>query len=281
LIVFAVFLRQTGCLIFFFLLVYNDFGCNTGDRNKVNKQMKSKKKVKAISQISGKEYPVSELVPGIAIRKPLLELIKQKYPHWGGEGFISNTELNMFRHLYVQKMMEEEIGDLSKLEQEVLNSIKKSEILAKNVEPEIDETFTLGQKVADKIANFGGSWTFIISFLFFIILWMFVNVYLLIAKPFDPYPFILLNLILSCLAALQAPVIMMSQHRQESRDRQRSEHDYQINLKAELEIRQLNEKMDHLLIHQGQRLLEIQQVQVELMEEIIEKIDPKKASQIS
>ena len=115
------------------------------------------------------------------------------------------------------------------------------------------------------------------SFLFFIVLWMFVNVYILLSRPFDPYPFILLNLILSCLAALQAPVIMMSQHRQETRDRQRSEHDYQINLKAELEIRQLNEKMDHLLVHQGQRLLEIQQVQLELMEEIIEKIDRKKA----
>jgi uncharacterized membrane protein len=237
--------------------------------------MKKKTKVKAICQISGTEYPMSELVPGIAIRKPVLELIKQKYPHWAADGFISNKELNVFRHMYVQKMMEEEIGEMSKLEQEVLESIKKSEILAKNVEPEIDEAFTFGQKVADKIASFGGSWTFIISFLFFIVLWIFVNVYLLLAKPFDPYPFILLNLILSCLAALQAPVIMMSQHRQEARDRQRSEHDYQINLKAELEIRQLNEKMDHLLIHQGQRLLEIQQVQVELMEEIIEKIDQK------
>jgi len=145
--------------------------------------------------------------------------------------------------------MEEEIGELSKLEQEVLGSIKKSEILSKNVDLEIDDTFTFGQKVADKIASFGGSWTFILSFLFFIGLWIFTNIYLLLAKPFDPYPFILLNLILSCLAAFQAPVIMMSQHRQETRDRQRSEHDYQINLKAELEIRQLNEKIDHNNTH--------------------------------
>jgi uncharacterized membrane protein len=237
--------------------------------------MKKKTQANAICQVSGKEYPASELVPGIAIRKPVVELIKQKYPHWTDEGFISNKELNVFRHMYVQKMMEDEIGELSKLEQEVLESIKKSEILSKNVEPEIDDTLTVGQKVADKIASFGGSWTFIISFLLFIALWLAFNLYLIFAKPFDPYPFILLNLILSCVAAIQAPVIMMSQHRQESRDRQRSEHDYQINLKAELEIRQLNEKIDHLLIHQGQRLLEIQQVQVELMEEIIEKIDQK------
>ena len=237
--------------------------------------MRKKIKNKALCQVSGKEYPLSQLVPGIAVRKPVLELIKEKYPQWNDEGFISLKELNGFRHQYVQKMMEEEIGELSKLEKEVLESFEKSEILAKNVEPEIDETLSFGQKVADKIASFGGSWTFILSFLFFIGLWMFTNVYLLFTKPFDPYPFILLNLILSCLAALQAPVIMMSQHRQETRDRQRSEHDYQINLKAELEIRQLNEKMDHLLVHQGQRLLEIQQVQVELIEEIIEKIDPQ------
>jgi uncharacterized membrane protein len=237
--------------------------------------MKKKIKDKARCQVNGKEYPLSQLVPGIALREPVLELIKQKCPQWTDEGFISLKELNGFRHQYVQKMMEDEIGELSKLEKEVLESIEKSEILSKNVEPEIDETLSVGQKIADKIASFGGSWTFIISFLLFIVLWMSINVYLLYTKPFDPYPFILLNLILSCLAALQAPVIMMSQHRQETRDRQRSEHDYQINLKAELEIRQLNEKMDHLLIHQGQRLLEIQQVQVELIEEIIEKIDPQ------
>jgi uncharacterized membrane protein len=237
--------------------------------------MKKQTNAQGICQISGKEYPLTELVPGMALRKPLVDLIKQKYPQWNTDGFISNTELNVFRHQYVQKMMGEEIGDLSKLEQEVLESIKKSSILSKNLELEIDETFTIGQKIADKIASFGGSWTFIISFLFFIMVWILVNLYLLMAKSFDPYPFILLNLILSCLAALQAPVIMMSQHRQEARDRQHSEHDYQINLKAELEIRLLNEKMDHLLIHQGQRLLEIQQVQIDLMEEILEKIGHK------
>jgi uncharacterized membrane protein len=94
---------------------------------------------------------------------------------------------------------------------------------------------------------------------------------ILIWRPFDPYPFILLNLVLSCLAAVQAPVILMSQNRQESRDRLRSEHDYLINLKAELEIRHLHEKIDHLLMNQWQRLLEIQQIQMELMEELAHK----------
>jgi uncharacterized membrane protein len=106
---------------------------------------------------------------------------------------------------------------------------------------------TFGQKVADKVASFGGSWTFIISFFIFILFWIGVNVYFLTNKGFDPYPFILLNLILSCLASLQAPIIMMSQNRQEEKDRERAKKDYEINLKAENEIRVLQEKLDKIL----------------------------------
>ncbi|MDO8092025.1 MAG: DUF1003 domain-containing protein [Candidatus Brocadiales bacterium] len=119
------------------------------------------------------------------------------------------------------------------------------------------------------MAKFGGSWGFISAFFVFLGIWIIVNVYVLMRKPFDPYPFILLNLLLSCLAAIQAPVILMSQNRLEAKDRLRSQYDYQVNLKAELEIRHLHEKIDHLLIHQGQRLFEIQQIQIELMEEIL------------
>jgi len=237
--------------------------------------MNKKIKTSGICRVCDKEFPVSELVPGFSLRKPVLDLIRETYPDFKEDDYISIKELNVFRHQHVQKLLEDEMGELSILEKEVLDSLRKSDILAKNVEPEIDETLTFGQKLADKIATFGGSWTFILSFLFFIGSWICINMYLLLTRPFDPYPFILLNLILSCVAAFQAPVIMMSQHRQEARDRSRSEHDYQVNLKAELEIRQLHEKLDHLIIHQGQRLLEIQQVQVEFMEEIIEKIDNK------
>ena len=122
--------------------------------------------------------------------------------------------------------------------------------------------------MADRIADFGGSWTFILSFGGFILVWVVINTIVLIARPFDPYPFILLNLFLSCLAAIQAPIIMMSQNRQELRDRLRSENDYRVNLKAELEIRHLHEKLDHLLQHQWERLIEIQQIQIELMNEL-------------
>ena len=127
---------------------------------------------------------------------------------------------------------------------------------------------SLSARLSDQIASFGGSWRFIILFGVVLVLWIILNAALLLNRGFDPYPFILLNLILSCLAAMQAPIIMMSQNRAELRDRLRSENDYKINLKAELEIRHLHEKIDHLLRRQYNRLFEIQQIQIELLEEI-------------
>jgi uncharacterized membrane protein len=141
---------------------------------------------------------------------------------------------------------------------------------------EEQEERTFGQRMADKLASFGGSWGFIIFFLSFITIWIIINVVFLLSKAFDPYPFILLNLILSCIAALQAPVIMMSQNRQEEKDRIRAKKDYMINLKSELEIRMLHEKMDHLIIHQQQRLLEIQQIQIDMMQEIMQRVNGAK-----
>jgi uncharacterized membrane protein len=140
-----------------------------------------------------------------------------------------------------------------------------------SVSIEFEQQLTFGERLADKIAEFGGSWRFIIIFFVILSLWIAINSLTLILKPFDPYPFILLNLILSCLASIQAPIIMMSQNRQEDKDRLRAEHDYRINLKAELEIRHLHEKIDHLLMNQWQRLLEIQEIQMELMEELARK----------
>ena len=135
--------------------------------------------------------------------------------------------------------------------------------------------------MSDRLADFGGSWTFITIFIMVSVVWMGINTAVLLTKPFDPYPYILLNLVLSCLAAIQAPVILMSQNRQEAKDRLRSEHDYEINMKAEIEIRKLHEKMDHLLMHQWQRLLDIQQLQVNQMEEISQFALKAKAGQSS
>jgi uncharacterized membrane protein len=134
------------------------------------------------------------------------------------------------------------------------------------------EARTFGQRVADKVATFGGSWTFIIFFMLFLSLWIFSNIYFLSNKGFDPYPFILLNLILSCIAALQAPIIMMSQNRQEEKDRERAKKDFYVNLKAEQEIRLLQEKLDHILEHQHEELI-IQETQLKLLEDIKSKLN--------
>ena len=147
-------------------------------------------------------------------------------------------------------------------------SLEEEELLSRNINKEFESSLTLGERLADRLADFGGSWTFISIFMTVLIIWMAINTWILLTRPFDPYPYILLNLVLSCLAAIQAPVILMSQNRQESRDRLQSDHDYQINVKAEIEIRKLHEKLDHLLMHQWQRLMEIQQLQVDLMDEI-------------
>ena len=172
-------------------------------------------------------------------------------------------------------LIDEEAGEFDKVEKEVVDAISHNKILSDNIEEELDDKLSIGQKVADKVATFGGSWGFIITFFSFMALWMVLNIVFLRNTGYDPYPFILLNLVLSCLAAIQAPIIMMSQNRQEQKDRQRSEHDYKVNLKAELEIQLLHEKIDHLIVNQNKRLLEIQKIQNDYLEEIVEKVNKK------
>jgi uncharacterized membrane protein len=210
----------------------------------------------------------NEVLPGSLVRNRIVIRIQQTVPDWSPEGYICLSDLNRFRAEYVRSVIEEDRGQLSTLEAQVVESIKGQDLITKNLNLEYDQQLTMGQKMADRIADFGGSWPFIGIFGAVLMLWMLLNSIAFITKPFDPYPFIFLNLILSCLAAIQAPIIMMSQNRQEERDRIHAEHDYQINLKAELEIRHLHEKLDHLLMTQWQRLLEIQEIQMELMEEI-------------
>jgi uncharacterized membrane protein len=202
------------------------------------------------------------------IRPSLLEFIKKGMPDWDGKGFICLDDLGKFRKEYVKDVLEDELGELSALDQEVIESLHQHEIVASNIAEQFERKLTFGERLSDQIASFGGSWRFIILFGVILVLWIILNAALLLNRGFDPYPFILLNLILSCLAAMQAPIIMMSQNRAESRDRLRAENDYKINLKAELEIRHLHEKIDHLLRRQYNRLFEIQQIQIELLEEL-------------
>jgi uncharacterized membrane protein len=203
-----------------------------------------------VCQICKENKKLNEMFSGELVRPSLVEMIQKKYLDWSSEGFICRSDLNRFRTNYIQTLVEKEMGELSTLELNVMRSMKDQEVLAKNVNVEFEQKQTLGEWLADRVAEFGGSWGFILTFTVVIVVWVIANSVFLLRKPFDPYPFILLNLVLSCVAALQAPIIMMSQNRQEAKDRLRSEHDYQINLKAELEIRSLHEKIDHLLAQQ-------------------------------
>lgn len=199
------------------------------------------------SDISGKEYPVSQKVMGSSLNEKLMDLIRQEKPDFSVNHCLAVIELKDYRERYIVHHLSAQTGQIADLAKNVMESIAEDTILADAIEDENKPEATIGQKVADKVASFGGSWTFIISFIVFLLLWIGFNAFILLNKGFDPYPFILLNLILSCLAALQAPVIMMSQNRQEEKDRERAKKDYMINLKAELEIKLLHEKMDRLL----------------------------------
>ena len=202
------------------------------------------------------------------IRPSLLEFIKKKLPDLDSKAFICFDDLGEFRKDYIKEVLEDEIGELSALDNEVVESLQQHEILSSDISKQFERKLTFGERLSDQIAEFGGSWKFLISFGAVLVIWIAINGVILVTHAFDPYPFILLNLILSCLAAVQAPIIMMSQNRAEARDRLRAENDYKVNLKAELEIRHLHEKIDHLLRRQYNRLFEIQQIQIELLEEI-------------
>jgi uncharacterized membrane protein len=214
------------------------------------------------------DFSARDLVPGAAVRASVAQEIKREYVDWSAESVICRPCLNKYRARYVHSLLESEKGELTSLEHEVVVSMRDHELLAKDVDTEFETKWSFGERLADRIATFGGSWAFMMAFGAFVALWIGMNSLVLFWRPADPYPFIFLNLVLSCLAAIQAPVIMMSQNRQEAKDRLRSQHDYQINLKAELEIRHLHEKMDHLLSHQWERLVAIQEVQMELLAEI-------------
>lgn len=218
-------------------------------------------------QLCRRHFKVGEVIKANLVEEPLAQLIREKHPQWTAKGFICLADLNLFRTRYVTEVLKNAGQEVLDFEKEMTRSLEE-EVSSRNINKEFESSMTLGERLSDRLADFGGSWTFISIFMGMLIIWMGINTFILLAKPFDPYPYILLNLVLSCLAAIQAPVILMSQNRQEARDRLRAEHDYEINLKAEIEIRKLHEKMDHLLMHQWQRLMDIQQLQVDLMEEI-------------
>lgn len=167
----------------------------------------------------------------------------------------------------IDQLFELEGEQLQRLNDIVHKAIEEEKLLSEKLLQFEDKNPSFVSRLADKVASFGGSWKFILTFTFLMAVWILSNLYLL-SKPFDPYPFILLNLLLSTIAALQAPIIMMSQNRKEEKDRQRAINDYLENLKSEIEVRNLHGKLDLLITEQMKTLFDIQKTQVDLMEEI-------------
>lgn len=220
-----------------------------------------------ICQICKRPRRGDEVLPGSMIRDSLVEFIRRETPDWSSDGYICWEDLNRIKTGYIRTVVATKKDELSQLDEKIRGSLHE-EYLARDVDAEFQQQSTFGERMADRITSFGGSWRFLGIFMAILAVWVILNSAMLIFKPVDPYPFIFLNLILSCLATLQAPIIMMSQNRQDARDRARSQYDYRINLKAELEIRHLHEKVDYILKNQWDRMLEVQQLQMEMMEEI-------------
>src|ERR1043166_3016022 len=188
--------------------------------------MPMNKSTELVCQICKKAKSPQDGMIAEVIRPSLLAFIEKRVPGWDNKGFICFDDLGEFRRDYVREVLQDEIGELSALDHEVIESLQEHEILSSNIEQQLEKKLTFGERLSDRIASFGGSWRFIILFGAVLLFWIILNAVFLLNRGFDPYPFILLNLILSCLAAIQAPIIMMSQNRAEARDRLRAENDY-------------------------------------------------------
>ena len=203
----------------------------------------------------------------------ILDIIKRERPEWEGTRGICPDCHDQFRAKKFLGYLQSEYRKISDMEQALVSKIAQRGRVARLVDQEYEAAMTVGQRVADKVARFGGSWPFIFIFGGVLFGWMGVNSYLVAKHPFDPYPYILLNLVLSALAAIQAPVIMMSQNRQSEKDRMQAQQDYEINLMAEIEIRDLHDKMDGLRYKQWHELWHMQQRQLELLEHLHKKLE--------
>lgn len=203
----------------------------------------------------------------------LQEFILTSNENLSVQSFLSSTDLLNFRIQHINYMLEKEVPISKQFDHELKHKIRTEQIQIKNVNDALKIKETFGQRVADGIAKFGGSWTFIILFVLVLATWITLNTLPLFFEPFDKFPYILLNLALSCLAAIQAPIILMSQNRQSDRDRVEADNDYEVNVKSEVEIQLLHEKIDYLMETKWQHLVELQQLQIELLQKIAKKND--------
>jgi uncharacterized membrane protein len=214
--------------------------------------------------ISGVRLPRSRLVPLELVSGPASDQIRKEHPDLKSDALIDRNVVNRYRRKYVEELLRQERGELTDLDHQVAQSLASGVLISEQLDSR-SKPRSFGESASDALALLGGSWTFLLVFAGCMAVWITANVQT--QSGFDPYPFILLNLVLSCLAAVQAPIIMMSQRRQEARDRERASNDYRINLKAELEIRHLHDKIDHMISKQWERLAEIQQLQMDIMQD--------------
>lgn len=216
--------------------------------------------------------PHGTAISARTLRARFADFVAARHPAtWHVDGILCRRCIDIERAAYIMLQLEEERGELSTIEHNVSRKAATHLEYAAHIDTQFEKNLTFGQRLADTVASVGGSWPFVIGFMLVLIGWIILNTAILRTAPFDPYPYILLNLVLSCLAALQAPIIMMSQNRAAARDRLEADEDFKINLKAELEIAALHEKMDHLLHTQWERMVELQQTQLDLLEELLEK----------
>lgn len=209
------------------------------------------------------------------LERQIIEFIRMDHPDWEVKDGICMRCVEEYRSVLASKDIQEDLAKLDQVERELVSKIAQRLHLSKNINEVYEEGLTSGERAADLVAQFGGSWTFIFIFALLLVVWMSINTTALL-RAFDPYPYILLNLVLSSLAAIQAPIILMSQHRQAEKDRLRAENDYEVNLKAEMEIQQLHEKLDELRMRSWQELWQIQMRQVELLENLTGSVEASK-----
>ncbi|MHA8111393.1 DUF1003 domain-containing protein [Lactobacillaceae bacterium Melli_B4] len=199
--------------------------------------------------------------------------IKHDYAKSSDNDFICNQHLLKYQVDMVNQLIRDDEHRNQKIDRKLTRTLRDDDYKIKDINDALNSSETFGQRVADQVARFGGSWGFILAFVIFLLTWMAINVFHILGAHFDPYPFILLNLALSCISAIQAPIIMMSQNRSTHRDRLDADNDYHVNLKSESELRILHAKLDQLNQNQMPHSFEIEKLQLEILGEIRNELD--------
>lgn len=226
---------------------------------------------KVFCELTKKEVLENEAREGFSVRPSIFKLIQEVEPNFSNDSWISRDELKKFKSKYLEGYLEKEEGEKEEINRIVSQAVSNHDFLSINYLDSINEKEdkrSFKETIADKIAEFGGSWGFILIFFIFVLIWCCFNTYVLSSKSFDPYPYVFLNLVLGCIASIQAPIIMMSQNRTSELDRKRALNDFKVNLKSEFEIMILREKINHIIHQQNPHIREVIDDHSDLLEDI-------------